>query len=101
MPVTVRPTSAHAPGQKGPHLDRDYYTRTTDGTLWAIELADGFPVKAPGPLPADVLNQEPKSLDFNEADDASQWNMTDFTRTRELDRRNLIHHIAGRERQRR
>jgi len=103
MPVTVRPTATHVgltPGQKGPHVDRDFFTRLADGTFWAIELAGGFPVKALGPLPSGVLNQDPKSLDFNEADDASQWNMSGFVRTREIDRRKLIHDIAGRDRPR-
>ena len=103
MPVTVRPTPAQVgltPGQKGPHIDRDYYTRTADGTFWALELAGGFPVKALGPLPASVIDQDPKSLDFNEADNATQWNIGDFVRTREVDRRKLIHDIAGRERPR-
>jgi len=103
MPVTVRPTAAHialTAGQNGPHVDRDFYARNADGTFWAIELAGGRPVKALGPLPADVLNQDPKSLDFNEADDATQWDMGEFVRTREVDRRKLIHDIAGWERPR-
>jgi hypothetical protein len=103
MPVTVRPTAAQVgltPSQKGPHVDRDFYVRTADGTFWAIELAGGFPVKALGPLPASVLNQDPKSLDFNDADDAADWQMSDFERTREVERRKLIHNIAGRERPR-
>ncbi len=103
MPVTVRPTPAQVgltPNQKGRHLDRDYYLRTEDGTLWAIELSDGFPAKALGPLPASVINQDPKSLDFTEADNAAHWNINDFVRAREVDRRKLIHNIAGRERSR-
>jgi hypothetical protein len=47
-----------------------------------------------------VLNQDPKSLDFNDADDAADWQMSDFERTREVERRKLIHNIAGRERPR-
>jgi len=103
MPVTVRPTPdqvALTPGQKGPHVDRDFYMRIEDGTFWALELAGGHPVRALGPLPASVMNQDMKTLDFNEADDAREWNLTDFVRTREVDRRKLIHDIAGRERPR-
>jgi hypothetical protein len=103
MPVTVRPLPTHVgltPNQKGPHTVRDYYMRIADGTFWAIELADGFPVRALGPLPAGVLDQDHQSLDFNEAEPADGWNLTEFVRTREIDRRKLIHEIAGRKRAR-
>jgi hypothetical protein len=103
MPVTVRPTASQVgltPGQKGPHVDRDFYTRTADGTFWAIELAGGSPARALGPLPASVLNQDPKGLDFNEAENAVDWALTDFVRTREVERRKLIHNLADRERPR-